>query len=101
LDDDTSHDEVALELRRIGIDRVSGYLEGGMSAWRDAGLPVTTMPQISVSELTQRLTETGSGLAVLDVRRPDEWDEGHIISARHAYAGELAQGAKAPVDDSR
>ncbi len=101
LDDATSHDEVALELRRIGIDRVSGYLEGGMAAWREAGLPVATMPQISVSELAQRLTETGSALAVLDVRRPDEWDEGHITSARHAYAGELTQGADAPVDDSR
>ena len=37
---------------------------------------------------------------VLDVRGDEEWDEGHIPGALHRYAGELAQGADAPVDST-
>ena len=39
----------------MGIEDVRGYLEGGVAAWRKAGLPVLATPQISVLELSQKL----------------------------------------------
>lgn len=80
------------ELRRIGLDRVVGYLEGGMEAWRGAGRPETSLPQMTVDELAARLREPGNTLTVLDVRSGEEWNEGHIAGATHSYAGDIAQG---------
>ncbi|GAB4273514.1 MAG: hypothetical protein Kow0080_21050 [Candidatus Promineifilaceae bacterium] len=64
----------------IALDSfVTGYLDGGMDAWLEAGEPVQTVPQIDVHTLHQRLL--ANGLQVLDVREDDEWDEGHIEQA--------------------
>ncbi|MCB8967330.1 MAG: hypothetical protein H6660_10600 [Ardenticatenaceae bacterium] len=64
----------------IGMDQfVSGYLEGGMDAWMEAGEAVRTVPQIDVHTLKHKLAT--NGLQVLDVRESDECDEGHIAGA--------------------
>ncbi len=64
----------------IALDsNVSGFLDGGIESWMDAGKPVETIAQINVHALNQQLSS--NGLRVLDVREEDEWDEGHIISA--------------------
>src|SRR6266568_5727354 len=71
--------EAAAQLAVVGYDRVIGYLEGGMQAWQDAGLPLQHLQQITVDELhAQRDTFT-----ILDVRDQGEWDEGHIAGALH------------------
>ena len=72
-------DEARLRLARVGIEALDGYLAGGVDAWKQAGLPVATMPQMSVEELSSRLTSGDA--AVLDVRRGPEWEAGHIESA--------------------
>lgn len=92
LDDDAQFSEVRTELRRIGLDRVAGYLAGGITAWRDSGRPVATLEQTSVSELAKTLNEGDDELIVLDVRSDDEWAEGHIPGAVHHFAGRLIQG---------
>src|SRR5689334_3975673 len=61
-------DESVVRLARVGIENVKGYLEGGVQSWRDAGLPVDTVEQISVSELKEQLAN--SELQIVDVRRP-------------------------------
>jgi rhodanese-related sulfurtransferase len=69
------------KLAFLGLDhRVKGSLRGGMSAWISAGMPHATVPQISVTELRQRLA-TNDAMRVLDVREPDEYDGGHIEGA--------------------
>ncbi|MBK5222356.1 MAG: rhodanese-like domain-containing protein [Acidimicrobiia bacterium] len=45
------------------------------------------MPQIDIDQLATRL-ETGDG-HLLDVRRPDEWDEAHIAQASLITLDEL------------
>ena len=100
LNDASTYQDAVTELRRIGLDRVAGYLQGGMDAWSAAGLPEATLAQMTVNELASRLT-TADAPAVLDVRRPDEWNEGHIASASHTYVGEMAQGAEPVLDDAR
>ena len=44
----------------IGMDQsVVGYLEGGIDAWMNAGLPVEVTPQMDVFTLHQRLGSNG------------------------------------------
>ncbi len=71
--------EARMRLARVGLEGVCGYLKGGIDAWRDAGLPVATLAQISVQELNAKLSN--SNLQVLDVRREPEWECGHIDGA--------------------
>jgi rhodanese-related sulfurtransferase len=72
-------EEARLRLARVGIEVLGGYLAGGVTAWRDAGLTVARTAQISPEEL-QRQLQAGN-LQVLDVRREPEWDAGHIEQA--------------------
>ena len=69
-------------LSRVGVDDVQGFLQWGMIDWRSDGLPLETVPQISVHELEQWIDE-GHEVDVIDVREPAEWMEGHIARALH------------------
>lgn len=72
-------EEARVRLARVGIETLGGYLAGGVAAWRQAGLPLATIPQITVNELRDRLRS--APVQVLDVRREPEWDAGHIEGA--------------------
>ena len=69
-------------LARVGVDEVVGFLQWGMIEWRSEGLPVETVPQITVYDLASWLDERPD-LVVIDVREPFEWLEGHIEGALH------------------
>ncbi|HYL34704.1 MAG TPA: rhodanese-like domain-containing protein [Bryobacteraceae bacterium] len=71
--------ESRTRLARVGIEGVTGYLDGGIVAWILAGLPVAQAPQISVEELHHLAPE----IQIVDVRRPAEWQSGHIAGAIH------------------
>lgn len=100
LDDDRRFEEARTELRRIGLDRVAGYLAGGMAAWRASALAVATLPQISPPALAARLGDAPDGLLVLDVRSDEEWRGGHIPGAVHRFGGEIARGASSPIGEA-
>jgi hydroxyacylglutathione hydrolase len=68
--------EARLRLARVGIEDLDGYLDGGIEAWRQMGLPFEKTPELTVAELSQSLQ--GSKLQVLDVRREAEWEAGHL-----------------------
>ena len=72
--------EARVRLARIGMEKLKGFLEGGVDAWRKSGLPVATVRQVSVETLRQGLTR--GNFQVLDVRREPEWDAGHIEGAQ-------------------
>jgi hydroxyacylglutathione hydrolase len=80
-------DESVVRLARVGIENVKGYLEGGVQSWRDAGLPVETIPQLSVAELKEQMAN--SELQIVDVRRPGEYVNGHVPSALNAPLASL------------
>ena len=80
-------DEAVLRLARVGIENVKGFLEGGVQSWRDAGLPVETIPQLSVAELKEQMAN--SELQIVDVRRPGEYVNGHVPSALNAPLASL------------
>jgi glyoxylase-like metal-dependent hydrolase (beta-lactamase superfamily II)/rhodanese-related sulfurtransferase len=70
--------EARLRLARVGIEDPRGFLQGGVTAWRQAGFPVASVPQITVQELSYKRNQN---LQVLDVRREPEWHAGHIEGA--------------------
>jgi glyoxylase-like metal-dependent hydrolase (beta-lactamase superfamily II)/rhodanese-related sulfurtransferase len=72
---------------KIGYENLVGELEGGMGAWRAAGLPVST---IAIS----RVTDEPQG-ASLDVRQASEWAGGHIPGAQHVELGSVMASAGA------
>lgn len=78
-----SADEVAQAQRqmvRIGIDRPAGSGDGGIEEW-GAGGDLRTYRSASFAELAETLVR--GNIAVLDVRRDDEWAASHIEGALH------------------
>lgn len=69
-------------MSRVGVDAVEGFLERGMIEWKTAGLPVESVPQMTVYELNEWLEEHRD-VVVVDVREPSEWREGHLRGALH------------------
>ena len=80
-------DESVVRLARVGIEGVKGYLDGGVQSWRDAGLPVDAIEQVSVSQLKEQLAN--SDLQIVDVRRPGEYVNGHVPRALNAPLASL------------
>jgi rhodanese-related sulfurtransferase len=72
--------EAVMRLARVGHENVSGYLGGGVAAWDEAGLEVVAVPQITVDELND-LIKNENELQILDVRRPPEFESGHVPKA--------------------
>jgi hydroxyacylglutathione hydrolase len=77
-------------LRRVGLDAVTGYLEGGMLGWNLAGLPTEHVAQVSPQELHQ-LIASDSGLVLVDARSAQEFERIHIQGARSIPAPDLRQ----------
>jgi hydroxyacylglutathione hydrolase len=71
--------EARVRLARVGIEDLTGFLDGGVDGWKRAGFQLAQTPQMAVQELNNRLDDRD--LQVLDVRRQGEWDAGHIASA--------------------
>lgn len=93
-DDSKQIPEAAVQLLRVGFERIEGYISGGMQSWRVEGLPMRSLEQISVSELRTRLTAPASNpIHVVDVRSPREWRAGHIDGAVNIPVGEVAAHA--------
>jgi len=78
-DTDQQIEEARVRLARVGIEALDGYLAGGVAAWKQAGLPLTTIAEIAAEELCEQLRS--GHVRVLDVRRGPEWDAGHIEGA--------------------
>jgi hydroxyacylglutathione hydrolase len=80
--------EIRRQLLRVGLDRVVGIVDGGFAAWRSAGLPVATVPQLTAEEL-KRLLDAGGRLFLLDVRTRREYESGHVEGAAHLPVGQV------------
>lgn len=94
--------EAGRQLLRVGLEGPEGnigYVDGGVDAWRAAGLPMSAIVQISVRDLRERMTRRDA-LTVLDVRTPREWQQGHLAGAVHVTVGEVEAFAatRAPKD---
>ena len=80
-------DESVVRLARVGIENVKGYLNGGVQSWREAGLQVDSIKQISVEQLKEQMANPD--LQIVDVRRPGEYVNGHVPRAFNAPLASL------------
>jgi glyoxylase-like metal-dependent hydrolase (beta-lactamase superfamily II)/rhodanese-related sulfurtransferase len=72
-------EEVVTRLARVGYDYAIGYLDGGLDAWQKAGKETDRIESIPATELAERLKQ--SPLEVVDVRKPTEYETGHMENA--------------------
>ncbi len=79
-----------MALARVGYDKVVGYLEGGMQAWRSHRLPVASgdVEDVTPARLAGMLKEERAPF-VLDVREPWEFSQGHVPGAVNVPLGQL------------
>lgn len=97
LSDPGKEHESILRLGRIGFDRVLGYLEGGMQAVRERGLASGSIGRIESASFETERAENAP--LVLDVRRPGEWESGHIEGSINIPLANLeARIAEVPKD---
>jgi hydroxyacylglutathione hydrolase len=85
-------DQAVTRLARVGIENVKGFLSGGMYAWDQAGLSVASTPQMPIDELRHQIEEK-RGLQVVDVRRPGEYNSGHVPGAINVTLAHLEKQA--------
>ena len=85
LEDDSRLDEVLTLLWRVGFTDFGGYLARGIGAWRETGLELRRIPQMTVHELAE------ADVLPLDVRKDEEWQAGHVPEAKHIFLGELPE----------
>jgi rhodanese-related sulfurtransferase len=87
---DTYEHAIAANLwaRRVGVDRIAGYLDGGMMAWATGGHRTADIHLVSAEDLHDRVTGT-SNMVLVDVRSPLEFEDGHIGGAVNIPAPDL------------
>jgi hypothetical protein len=65
--------EAYARLTRAGIERVSGYLAGGIMFWMQAGRATEAPAQISAPQLAEWLAGSSELTTLLDIREFGEW----------------------------
>ena len=78
LADEGKEEEVVIRLSRVGYDNALGYLKGGIGVWKEAGLEVCAVKEISATTFEEVFK---SGVNLLDVRRESEFESQHIEGA--------------------
>ncbi|MGR3176786.1 MAG: MBL fold metallo-hydrolase [Candidatus Anammoxibacter sp.] len=74
--------EAVMRLARIGYDNTVGYLADGINGWRNCGKPLEQITSISAGEFERVLAQGEGELNVLDVRKPEEFQQGHVKIAK-------------------
>jgi hydroxyacylglutathione hydrolase len=94
-DDEARH--LGRLLEAVGFRNLPGILAGGVAAWEEARLEIGSTPAIDVHELADRLRS--GGVALVDVREDDEWEEGHVEGSLHVPYHDLRDGAPAELQN--
>jgi hydroxyacylglutathione hydrolase len=71
-------ESAAEALQATDRNPVQGILSGGIEAWRAAGFPLRTMPQIDIATVRDRLETARDSLLLIDCRESFEWELGYI-----------------------
>jgi rhodanese-related sulfurtransferase len=79
----------SLWARRVGVDRIVAYLNGGMTTWATDGYQIDHIHLISTENLYRRITDGSQPLTLVDVRSPLEFADTHIKGAVNIPAPEL------------
>jgi len=74
-------EEVITRLARVGYDHTIGYLNGGFQTWIKSGKEAVSIQSVSAHEFADH--QHASQLEVIDVRKPDEFNSGHVKGAQN------------------
>lgn len=88
VEDEEGRREAVVQLIRIGWEDINGFVDGGISSWKAAAMPLESYEVIDVETLYRRWSQRAA-LSIIDVRRDDEWKEGHIPGSLHMHIGDL------------
>jgi hydroxyacylglutathione hydrolase len=91
-DEPAQAQDAALQLLRVGIDRIDGLIAGGYDAWTGAGLPIASLDQMEAADLRARAADRE--LHVVDVRSPREYQAEHIDGSLNMPVGEVPERAR-------
>jgi len=83
--------ESRMRLARVGVEKIVGCLDGGVLAWERSGRLLNQTPQVSVLDLYEQLSRRSNEIQLVDVRRPMEWEAGHIAQAALKPLNQLAR----------
>lgn len=81
-------EETIIRMARVGFDNVTGYLEGGFEAWKRAGEKMDMIINIEPDELAMDM-HFDKKLMLMDVRKPAEFEEGHVRGATNVPLDEM------------
>ena len=70
--------EAVTRLARVGIDNTMGFLDGGIEAWKNAGLKTEKIRSISAQQFE---AEINDGSNIIDVRNNGEYANGHLVKS--------------------
>lgn len=85
-----SEKEAALRLGRIGLDRLAGYLDGGMEALQARPAEVGHFVRLAPATLAEQ-RRADDALFLLDVRNEPELQDGKIEGSTHIPLNHLAE----------
>lgn len=93
--------ETIVRLARVGFDKMTGYLNGGFEAWKNAGEPIDMIVNVDADELAMDIP-FDDNLVVVDVRKETEFANGHLKDAVNLPLDGLKDpGSMADLDDAQ
>ncbi len=84
--------ETIVRLARVGFEKIKGYLEGGFEAWKNSGEKTDMIVDVEPDELLMDM-QFDKNLVVLDVRKENEYAEGHLPDAMNIPLSEMTDPA--------
>jgi glyoxylase-like metal-dependent hydrolase (beta-lactamase superfamily II)/rhodanese-related sulfurtransferase len=81
-------EESVIRLSRVGFDKMHGYLDGGFEVWKSAGEKIDMIIDIESDELMMDIP-FDPNLIVVDVRKENEFAEGHLADAMNLPLQEM------------
>ncbi len=97
--DDDKVEESVTRLARVGLDKVVGYLKGGVNTWQAEGEQLDMIIDIEPDELAMDLPHD-QNIEVLDVRKTSEYEAGHVQGAYNAPLDSLTDPISVALIDS-
>ncbi len=81
------HEEEAMvRLSRVGYDGTIGYLEGGIEAWKKAGMETDAVQRMTPAEFAEKYPQLPT---IIDVRKKSEFDSQHVEGAINIPLNEI------------
>jgi rhodanese-related sulfurtransferase len=91
--------ETIIRLARVGFEKIDGHLQGGFEAWKKAGEKIDMIVEVEADELLMDM-QFDKNLVVLDVRKENEFAEGHLPDAVNLPLNEMTDpGTMANIED--